>query len=81
MSRTLNVAGGLRAVLQARGISVSELCRRAGVNQKNYYTQMSRNNVLLSTVERYADALDMPLSELVAEIENKSLPRTSCKVE
>lgn len=68
--QTLDFAGGLRAVLKRREMTIAAFARLVGVEVKSLHNQLHRNNVLLSTVARFAFALDITPAELVKEAEN-----------
>lgn len=61
----LDFGGGLRAAIAAKGWRIADFARRAGVQEKNLYEQMKRNNVKLETVERYAITLGISTSKLI----------------
>jgi DNA-binding Xre family transcriptional regulator len=51
----------LRAMRQAKGISLSELAARTGMTRGNLARLESQKNATLSTLQRYADGLDCEL--------------------
>ena len=51
----------LRAMRQAKGISLSELAARTGMTRGNLARLESQKNATLATLQRYADGLDCEL--------------------
>lgn len=69
----LDIGGGLRAVLKARGVSIRAFAASIGVNDKSLHEQLKRNRILLASLERWADALELLPSELLREMELASV--------
>ena len=51
----------LRAMREAKGISLSELAARTGISQGNLARLESQKNATLATLQRYADGLGCEL--------------------
>jgi transcriptional regulator with XRE-family HTH domain len=63
----------LRAMRQAKGISLSELATRTGMTRGNIARLESQKNATLSTLQRYAEGIDCELEINVASAQlNKS---------
>lgn len=71
----LDIGGGLRAVLKARGLSVRTFAASVGVGDKSIHEQLKRNRILLASLERWAHALEMLPSELLREMELASVKK------
>lgn len=71
----LDIGGGLRAVLKARDVSIRAFAKSIGVNDKSLHEQLKRNRILLASLERWADALEMLPSELLREMELASIKK------
>lgn len=69
MINQVDFAGGLRAVLRDKGMTIKRLAELMQVDPKNISNQLLRNNVLLSTVSRMAFAIGVTPSELVKAAE------------
>lgn len=59
-----------------KGITVSDVAERMGVNRKTLYSAMSNGNPRLSTIEGIAKALEVKVWELIksGEYETKNTP-------
>lgn len=68
MSR-LDIGGGLRAVLKERELSIRAFAAKLGINDKSLHEQLKRNRLMLVSLERWAEALDLLPSELLREME------------
>ncbi len=71
----LDIGGGLRAVLKQRDLSIRAFAAMVGVNDKSLHEQLKRNRILLVSLERWADALDLLPSELLREMELASVKK------
>lgn len=66
----------LRAMRQAKGISLSELAARIGMTRGNLARLESQKNATLRTLQRYADGLDCELQiDVVAADTGKNAKR------
>ncbi len=57
----------LRDILYARNIRISAAAAAIGESQQNFSAMLNSEDVKSSIVERMADALDIPVSELYGE--------------
>lgn len=69
----IDFAGGLRAVLKERGITIRAFAALVGVQDKNLHQQFKRQDLRLSSLVKWADALNIPPSELLHEMEQKQV--------
>jgi len=66
----------LRAMRQAKGVSLSELAARTGITRGNLARLESQKNATLRTLQRYAAGLDCELEiNVVSAILEKKTPR------
>ena len=59
----------LRAMREAKGISLSELAARTGMTRGNLARLESQKNATLRTLQRYADGLDCELEINVVSVD------------
>lgn len=69
----IDFAGGLRAVLKERGITIRAFAAMVGVQDKNLHQQFKRQDLRLSSLVKWADALNIPPSELLRAMEQKQV--------
>jgi len=65
----------LRAMRQAKGVSLSELAARTGMTRGNLARLESQKNATLRTLQRYADGLDCQLEINVVSAQVKKKTR------
>jgi len=68
------VIARLRAMRQAKGITLSEVAARTGMTRGNLARLESQKNATLRTLQRYADALDCRLEIRVMPPEGAGNP-------
>jgi DNA-binding Xre family transcriptional regulator len=63
----------LRAMRQAKGVSLAELAARTGMTRGNIARLESQKNATLRTLERYAEGLDclLEISVVSADVKNR----------
>jgi mRNA interferase RelE/StbE len=67
LKRILEGESPVRAIREWRGITSAELARRAGVNRVQVHEiETGKKRGSAQTLKRLADALDVPLDDLVA---------------
>lgn len=69
----IDFAGGLRAVLEERSISIRAFAAMVGVHDKNLHQQFKRQDLRLSSLVKWAAALNIPPSELLRAMEQKQV--------
>ena len=77
----LDLRGGLKAVLKERDMTIAAFASQLGIkNDKSLHEQLTRNNVMLESLVRWAAVLDMLPSELLRAMELASVKKkkTSC---
>ena len=52
----------VKQVAKERGISLQELAGKIGISPQSLYNMLSHDNVSVKQLERYADALGVPVS-------------------
>lgn len=52
----------VKQVAKERGISLQELAGKIGIAPQSLYNMLSHDNVSVKQLERYADALGVPVS-------------------
>ena len=52
----------VKQVAKERGISLQELAGKIGISPQSLYKMLSHDNVSVKQLERYADALGVPVS-------------------
>jgi DNA-binding Xre family transcriptional regulator len=64
----------LRAMRQAKGVSLAELAARTGMTRGNIARLESQKNATLRTLERYAEGLDcsLEISVVSADVKRRS---------
>lgn len=67
------VADNVRRYRHIRGISMSELARRAGVSTRTMGNLESGSNATLATLVAVADALELPVTELMFDDDGTKL--------
>ena len=70
----LDLRGGLKAVLKERDMTIAAFASQLGIkNDKSLHEQLTRNNVMLESLVRWAAVLDMLPSELLRAMELASV--------
>lgn len=69
----IDFAGGLRAILKDRELTIKAFADLVGVQDKNLHTQFKRQDLRLSSLSKWAEALNMQPSELLREMEKKQV--------
>jgi len=64
----------LRAMRQAKGITLSALAARTGISRGNLARLESQKNATLRTLQRYADGIDceLEINVISADVRNKT---------
>ena len=52
----------VKQVAKERGISLQEIAGKIGISPQSLYNMLSHDNVSVKQLERYADALGVPVS-------------------
>lgn len=60
----MNIASNIRNIIENQGITIVKFCELVGITSAAFYKQMRTNNFNISTLERYAKALNIPLWQL-----------------
>jgi len=70
----LDLRGGLKAVLKELDMTIAAFSSQLGIkNDKSLHEQLTRNNVMLESLVRWAAVLDMLPSELLRAMELASV--------
>jgi len=77
----MKIGDNIRAARKARGLTQAQVAERLGVTVKAVCQQERKARAWSSTVEKYANAIGCPLSELTGKIERKGYRETVCNDE
>jgi DNA-binding Xre family transcriptional regulator len=69
----------LRAMREARGMSLADIAQRTGMTRGNIARLESQKNATLQTLERYAAALDCTLQIDLLQRRSKSTPMAASR--
>lgn len=69
----IDFAGGLRAILKERELTIKAFAALVGVHDKNLHQQFKRQDLRLSSLVKWADALNLAPSELLRAMEQKQV--------
>lgn len=72
--RYMNITNTVKQICKARGLSLAEVAAKIGVPASSL-SQIMRGNPTLSKLTAIAEALDVPVSELLADGEVKAKVR------
>lgn len=67
MSEKFSLNLAVRKLCRKHGMSIHQLAVKCGDKQRAIYQNINRDSPSIATCERYADALSVPLIQLISE--------------
>lgn len=63
----MNIKENVRYILERKGMTQAELGRKMGLTKQDVYAFLNREGITLTTMRKFAEALEVPVEMLVSE--------------